>query len=206
MAQAVIMETLKKKVETSWSVFDCEGLEKPLLADAETIKKADDAARDGKERFEKVRAVMEEIDQSKRASFCSGFYCVFNPNLVEKTIRRSKYHLKKGALPIDPAAPRGDAYFDEKAGSPLIKICDHTNCMPGSELTYLAVKQLNRDGDLGFYPPPQKEETKKLYTLVRAHHRKGDDILRRLRGLRGGYLKKDKEGNDLFVCDCSFGF
>lgn len=181
-----VQEVLKvtKEQDTFLNVYRMPELERGLLKKAIC-----------EDRVKKVREILASIDHSKRSPTCPGYYVVYDSRLVVSNVPNSRYHAQGGTVPIDAAAPYGSAYYwtTGKAVTPLVKICDHSKCRPYGEATYIVVKQLNRDGSIGFEPTSDGGLYEDYYVTVRAHHRGGDDVVRKMKGIRGRYIKAENE-------------
>lgn len=152
----------------------------------------------GGERAKDLMKIFEGINHQKRASYCEGFYCVYDTRLVRRSLDIQHPHDDKNAFParfcpLDASAPLGPAYFNQLCQSPLIKICTHENCQPNQSTTYAVIKLLNMDKRPGYQTADESATLTTMHgekiALFREHHRRGETVVRRLEMMKQNYGK-----------------
>jgi hypothetical protein len=127
-----------------------------------------------------LRQAFLEIDHSKRQKFCTFFTCVYDTQKVKNTINGSKYNndpaRNRHPNPIDFFVPHGEGYFNNITQSPLVRLCNHSPCIPAQHHTLAAVKVVNLDGILS--QPSLEAETYLPWFPNRNHHKAGSRALK----------------------------
>lgn len=128
----------------------------------------------GSERSEKLREQLSKIDHSKKKSYCDYFTCVYDTNKVDRSTSDCNFsEITNTTVPIDFTAPHGEAYYNAKTGSPLVRLCDHDPCYPAQAQTFAAIKVFNMDGILS--EEPIVGEGFLPWFPNRNHHKRGQE-------------------------------